>query len=73
MHVLPLGSLIASESVKTSALRDVLFGVWALFSQGEKYTSYSSVKDSLLQPMSSLSVAEDQFDALVMAKAFFVC
>lgn len=38
MHVLPLTSLVASETVQTSALREVIFGVWVFFSQGDHYT-----------------------------------
>lgn len=72
MHALPLSSLIASETVQTSALRDVIFGVWAFFSQGEQYTNYSSVKESLLQPMHSLCVDKEEFDAMIMAKSSFV-
>lgn len=72
MHALPLGSLISSEAVRTTSLRNLQFGVWAFFSQGEQYSNYSSVTESLLQPMSSLCVDEEEFDAMVMAKAFFV-
>ena len=71
IHALPLTSLIASKFVQTSSIRDMLFGVWAFFSQGDHYTNYSSAKESLLQPMHTICV-DEEFDSITMAKAFFV-
>ena len=72
MHVLPIDSLISTETKTFSALREVCFGVFAFFSQGEQYDNYSRIKESILQPMHCICVDEGNFDAVTMAKAFLV-
>ncbi|MCO5553773.1 hypothetical protein L7F22_007299 [Adiantum nelumboides] len=73
LYALPLGSLIASGTVQPITLREVTFGVWAFFSQEEKFTNHSSIKESLFQPMSTLGIDdEEELDALTTAKSFFV-
>ena len=72
VHALPLSSLIASETCQSSALCEIVFGFWAFFSQGDQYTNYLEVKESLLQPMNTFCVDEEEFDVVAMAKAHFV-
>ena len=72
VHALPLSSLIASETCQSSALREIVFGFWAFFSQGDQYTNYLEVKEALLQPMNTFCVDEEEFDVVAMAKAHFV-
>ncbi|MCO5601223.1 hypothetical protein L7F22_055342 [Adiantum nelumboides] len=73
LYALPLGSLIAAGTIQPTAFCEVTFGVWALFSQEEQFTNHSSLKESLFQPMSTLGIDDkDEFDALTIAKSFFV-
>ncbi|MCO5550217.1 hypothetical protein L7F22_003699 [Adiantum nelumboides] len=74
LYALPLGSLIAAAgTAQPTALREVTFGVWAFFSQEEQFTNHSSLKESLFQPMFTLGIDDnDEFDALTIAKSFFV-
>ena len=72
MHVLPIDSLISTETKIFSMIQVVYFGVFAFFSQGEQYDNYSHIKESILQPMHCICVDEGDFDAVTMAKSFFV-